>query len=328
MLRLAPLFLPLERRLQTLAVMIVVAQFFLVGPISTIILVYLLFTNYYFITLLYAAWFVYDQNGPRTGGHLTFKARRLSIWKHLANFFPTKLIKTAELSPDKRYIFGCHPHGILSFSFIVNFATEATGFSELFKGVTVRLLTLRMMFWFPVLRDIVQLHGICSVESKSIDYILNELKQSVAVVVGGAQEVVDTSPQAMVWILKRRKGFVRMAIKNGVSLVPVVSFGENDLYNTLQNESLKRFQEAFKSIFTFAPPIIFGRGIFQYSFGIVPFRKQLVTIVGKPIDVEKNPNPTQEEIDKVHERYIRDLTQLYEENKAKYSYENVELKIK
>lgn len=32
--------------------------------------------------------------------------RRSSAWKYFADFFPIKLVKTAELSPDKNYIFG------------------------------------------------------------------------------------------------------------------------------------------------------------------------------------------------------------------------------
>lgn len=32
--------------------------------------------------------------------------RKWSIWKHLADYFPIQLLKTANLDPDKRYIFG------------------------------------------------------------------------------------------------------------------------------------------------------------------------------------------------------------------------------
>lgn len=32
--------------------------------------------------------------------------RHWSIWKHLAVYFPVKLIKTTDLDPSKRYIFG------------------------------------------------------------------------------------------------------------------------------------------------------------------------------------------------------------------------------
>jgi hypothetical protein len=38
-------------------------------------------------------------------------ACRLSWWKHCADYFPTQLIKTADLDPDGRYIFVVAPHG-------------------------------------------------------------------------------------------------------------------------------------------------------------------------------------------------------------------------
>ena len=40
--------------------------------------------------------------------------------------------------------------------------------------------------------------------------------------------------------------------------------------------------------------------------------------VGSPIPVRKVANPSQEEIDKLHSRYIEDLKQLYEKYKDKY----------
>lgn len=36
---------------------------------------------------------------------------RLGWWRHCAEYFPTELIKTADLDPDGRYIFVVAPHG-------------------------------------------------------------------------------------------------------------------------------------------------------------------------------------------------------------------------
>ncbi len=52
----------------------------------------------------------------------------------MAQYFPAKLIKTADLDPAGRYIFACYPHGISAISAWVNFGTDATGFSRLFPG--------------------------------------------------------------------------------------------------------------------------------------------------------------------------------------------------
>ena len=33
----------------------------------------------------------------------------------------------------------------------------------------------------------------------------------------------------------------------------------------------------------FTPVLFFGRGVFQYNYGIVPYRKAINVVVGKPI---------------------------------------------
>ena len=42
------------------------------------------------------------------------------IWKGFAEWYPIRLVKTAPLPPDRRYIFGVHPHGIISVSAFVS----------------------------------------------------------------------------------------------------------------------------------------------------------------------------------------------------------------
>lgn len=44
------------------------------------------------------------------------------------------LVKTAELDPSKGYVFGFHPHGIISMSAFVAFATEGLQVSKVFPG--------------------------------------------------------------------------------------------------------------------------------------------------------------------------------------------------
>ena len=52
---------------------------------------------------------------------------------------------------------------------------------------------------------------------------------SLTIVVGGAAESLSAHPGTADLTLKRRKGFIKLAIKQGADLVPVFSFGENDV---------------------------------------------------------------------------------------------------
>lgn len=65
------------------------------------------------------------------------------------------------------------------------------------------------------------------------------------------------------------------------SLVPIFSFGENDLYNTVENpkgSKLRKIQETFQKYTNVSPPIFYGRGVFNYDYGMLPLRKKVATV--------------------------------------------------
>ena len=82
-------------------------------------------------------------------------SRNASLWKHFANFFPVKLVKTAELDPDKgNYLLGNHPHGIICAGATASFCTDGAGWSKIFPNLIPSLLTLKVFHLVPGLREI------------------------------------------------------------------------------------------------------------------------------------------------------------------------------
>ena len=51
-------------------------------------------------------------------------------------------MKTESLSPDGKYIFGYHPHGIISYGAFSAFATEGCNFGMNFPGIRVHLVSV------------------------------------------------------------------------------------------------------------------------------------------------------------------------------------------
>lgn len=149
---------------------------------------------------------------------------------------------------------------------------------------------------------------------------------------GGAAESLESKIDQHTIILKNRKGFVRVALETGTCLVPVYSFGENELYYSLdnpENSRLRSFQNKVKNMTNFGLPVIWGRGVFNYTFGILPLRRPIHTVVGSPINVIRTESPTAQEIDKLHELYINELVDLFNEHKEKYlNDKTIQLKIK
>jgi len=318
----APLNIPLSRRLQTLCCLQWVMTFLIGGFGSLFLTLYLLFTRFYWISLLYLAWYLYDRRRAETGGNALECVRNCVIWYKMAEYFPAKLHKTVDLDPSKSYIFGLHPHGIMQTSGFLSFATEATGFSKLFPGFKPHLLILAGQFMFPFYRDYLLSGGLASVSKASFKWICERPGHIACVVIGGAIEALEAKPGKMNLVLKKRTGFIKQALINGADLVPVFLFGETNLYEQVDNPEgsmLKRLQDFLThKVFGFSPPIFKGRGVFNYTFGIMPYRTPLNTVVGQPIAVERVENPSQEQIDSLHDQYVEKLEELFESNKEKY----------
>uniref|UniRef100_A0A0N4Z0L4 Acyltransferase n=1 Tax=Parastrongyloides trichosuri TaxID=131310 RepID=A0A0N4Z0L4_PARTI len=329
MVEFAPLNISLSRRLQTFAVAFYLFLFLILPVIIVYVIYCLAFSSFWWLLCIYFGWWlILDRDTYKTGGSRKSWMRNCILWKWMANYFPIKLHKTAELRSDRNYIIGCHPHGILSFGHFLNFATESTGFSEMFPGIVPSLVTLPSQFLIPFRREIVKWTGSISSDVESIQHTLEHPGggRAACIVIGGAEEALDAKPDTNDLILSRRKGFCRLALKNGASLVPLYNFGENKLYNQVTNEKggrLRAFQTKFKDITGFSAPIFMGRGIFQYSWGILPYRQELNTVIGTPIEVDKieGRDPTKEEIDELHKKYCDSLIKLFDDNKEKYGFD-------
>lgn len=65
--------------------------------------------------LLYILFMIYDRNAGETGsrGQGSQWIRNLTWWKYFTSYFPIKIVKTVDLPPNKNYLFGAFPHGII-----------------------------------------------------------------------------------------------------------------------------------------------------------------------------------------------------------------------
>lgn len=154
---LAPLSIPRQRRLQTLALAFYmwIALFSLMTPLFILILLPL----FWWTIPLYLIWIAYDFGRPSKGSRPWQFLRERAIWRYVADYFPMKLIKTADLDQERNYIFGYHPHGIGSVGAVINFGTEATHFSQKFPGIQRYICTLPSNFMIPLRREYLMCMG-------------------------------------------------------------------------------------------------------------------------------------------------------------------------
>ncbi|BGP21575.1 diacylglycerol O-acyltransferase 1 [Rhodotorula toruloides] len=351
-IKFAPFGVPRSRRLQTFSVFawttalpILLGVFFLLCS----------FPPLWPAVIAYLTWVFFIDKAPIHGGRAQSWLRKSRIWVWFAGYYPVRcapspllricapvtlltanspipatselsansLIKTADLPPDRKYVFGYHPHGVIGMGAIANFATDATGFSRLFPGMNPHLLTLQSNFKLPLYRELLLALGICSVSMKSCQNILRQGPGSaLTIVVGGAAESLSAHPGTADLTLKRRKGFIKLAIRQGADLVPVFSFGENDIFGQLRNERgtrLHKLQKRFQGVFGFTLPLFYGRGLFNYNVGLMPYRHPIVSVVGRPISVQQKDHPTTADLEEVQARYIAELRRIWEDYKDAYA---------
>ncbi|XP_069739177.1 2-acylglycerol O-acyltransferase 2-like isoform X3 [Phaenicophaeus curvirostris] len=282
-LRLAPLRLPLRRRLQTLAVLQWVFSFLALGQLCTLMFVLALRGSLWVPALLYGLWLLADRDTPRRGGRSSAWVRGWTLWHHFRDYFPISLIRTAELDPRRNYLLGFHPHGVLAAGAFANFCTEATGFGGLFPGLHPHLLTLPCWFRLPLFRDYMLAGGLVSSEKSSLEFLLSREGggQAAVIALGGPPESLDAHPGALTLQLLGRKGFVRIALEHGTSC--------SSRWRT--------------------PP---ARGSGASSCGSSGFW------VGSPLELPRTPNPPPEAVELWHRRYLKSLSDLFEEHKLGY----------
>jgi len=121
--------------------------------------------------------------------------------------------------------------------------------------------------------------------------------------------------------LRSRKGFIHVAIQKGASILPVFGFGQSNLYKywrPLYDHPSSPFTRnmftRLSRVLKFVPMVVWG-----YA-GPVPFSTPLTIFIGKPIQVEKDPDiqfhdaRVQETLD----QFISAMKEIYEHGRNEY----------
>ncbi|XP_050523969.1 2-acylglycerol O-acyltransferase 2-A-like isoform X2 [Daktulosphaira vitifoliae] len=319
-----------KRGIENISAAIAVYLFLFCGFLETALVVF--FTCYYapqffWVSPLYIGWILYE-NKYTCPEKLRFNfVRYCLIWKHFKDYFPMMLVKTYDLPADKTYLFVVHPHGLLGWGQFSNLITCVGPFRKIFPGINTYLHVLGVHFCIPFHREVLMSHGLRDSSERTISKILNGKKGNASVLlVGGVVEAFKSYPGPITIVINNRKGFVRIALKTGASLVPVFSFGENNVYKKQVLETDSFLYKFLKLIGWKGDRVIpQGRSLFGIRLSFMPHRHPIISVVGKPIDLPKIENPSNEETDKYHKIYKEELTKLFEQHKHKYTKNQEEL---
>lgn len=295
-----------ERRLQTLAMFS--CSLYFIMPTTFLCWIFCISCFFHPFTAApvacYLGYVFLLDTSPTTGSRRPFLRSFRSWWNHACDYLPVLLVKTSSFDPKKKYVLGYHPHGIISVGAFCAFATDGArtlslegapdkktascgdrGFSSLYPGIDRRVLTLPQNFTTPLLREYFLSMGACNSARETFRNVLSKDGTAIIVVVGAAESMI-VRPGTIDLVLEKRRGFVREAILANASLVPVIGFGESNLYQVYETDEttwIARLQRFVKRTTGMGMPIFQGRSIFLKDFGVMAKRTPVVVVVGAPI---------------------------------------------
>jgi len=238
------------------------------------------------------------------------------VMQDIQKYFGGRIIATEKLDETQQYIFGFHPHGTLTATAL--WCHNTTEWREKVSKKHLVTLAGSQVFYVPGLREFVMAAGGGMITRQMFSKVLEQGK-SVLLVPGGVAEMkFSNSINKDITIVTTHKGFIRFALKHGVNLVPVFSFGETQIFDPF-------FPAAQKLFFRYLGiplPLFFGK------FLQIPRSCNITVVVGKPVKVNKNEHFTEEDVDRIHQQYFLSLHQLFEDHKGNCDHSSHKLILK
>jgi 2-acylglycerol O-acyltransferase 2 len=259
------------------------------------------------LTIPFLAFYLYTwlDGTEKTKARRSPWVRSWGFWKYVMNYFSlNEVILEADLDPKVQYIFGFHPHGILPLGSMISLLTDAIKVPDCWMKISpqLRVLAASFCFFVPIYRDVILAGGVVDAARYNAKQVL-KAGYSIALVPGGATEALHSRPDQDVVVLRKRKGFIKLALEHGCALVPCFTFGEAETYEQMQGGPwVDAIKHHFQRIFGISLPLLTN---------VLPKRVRITPVLGKPIPVTKVDKPTDKQVEELLQKYEIQLCDLY-----------------
>ena len=198
------------------------------------------------------------------------------------------------------YVF--HPHSIFAVSQLLHTGTTITDWPD----KNTKAVSHSYIFNIPLVKDFV--NSMCISSEYSIMKDTLKRGSSISVSLGGMSESEYLNENTLTFIVKKRKGIFKMALETGVPIIPVITYGETNIF--------KNGKYTFIEYINYILGIHLSLPTLQslYNWFIIykrPLDTKIKTYIGEPVDVEQIDNPSKRDIREVRKRYIHALRELY-----------------
>lgn len=163
--------------------------------------------------------------------------------------------------PTKNYLLVYHPHSLfgVAYNVMTSALYDKFGIITLFTGADV-------LAYLPLLRRVVSWWGFTPVSARSMkkNLVRSHPFNALTLMPGGVAEMFYGLEHEQI-LLSKRKGFCKLALSTGCSLVPVYTFGANEVYTRAfgANSLMSRLSSLLRV------SLVFWSGRFGIPFGTV-----------------------------------------------------------
>ncbi|ETL89557.1 hypothetical protein L917_11541 [Phytophthora nicotianae] len=211
------------------------------------------------------------------------------------------------VEPDKRALFTFHPHGVLTCGFSFNGAHHMA-----FQRAACRWISAENLFYFPIMRDILHWMEFSSSAKASMQSIMST-GQNLCLLPGGFEEATLYQRGKHRVYIKKRFGFIKLALQHGYDIYPAYTFGEEYTYHAFPYLQWLRLQ---LNRFRIPGVIFFG---IPLCFYMPRSDVDLITVVGKPLRLPHIENPSKDVVKQYHDKYVEALRGLFDSYKGVYA---------
>jgi 2-acylglycerol O-acyltransferase 2 len=224
----------------------------------------------------------------------------------LCKYFSLKIVVHEILDTKTPWVLCAFPHGVFPIANILSMVLV-----PILRGLYYNGLGATALLAIPLAGNMLGMMGMEDCSKANVRQLMMKEKRSVALLPGGITEIFYTSQEQECIYIKKRKGFVKLALQAGHPIVPIYSFGNTDLLHCLTGKIL----ETISNVLHVSVTTFWGR------WGLpVPFRKPVVIACGMPIRLPTIAEPSNAEINYWHQKVIDGTIEVFETHKADFGW--------
>jgi len=219
-----------------------------------------------------------------------------------------------QLDESGKYLFAMYPHGIFG---VCRAFSGGRSWKSLFGSITARWGSFGTAFYIPGVREFSLSAGCLDAGKKTLVKAINH-GENIILLPGGIKEMMLTDGESSdtQLVMKDRKGYAKLAIENGLTIVPGFCFGEKRVHDiVLLPMPIRKFLLRWQ----LSACLMKGRG---WTF--LGKEKPLAMVWGEAVPTTQMADVSVEYLDEVHAKVEKSVHSIFERYKLEFGYDDSE----